>query len=218
MTRCPRTAIGLRVSVGVAVRHWLLAHCSNTVPLMIIICYYATPGYVYLPIPCRNRCYVHKKSRWHLVTRLHWVRALSPVAGFSAPQHGYGRRTDTACDHDLSKLAQSRIRLDLAPVLARQILSSRPQNLAGGARSRPDDLVQVHRVDRLGPDGHLAPEDELGLVGGQVSRRVMLVDQCPALGRSAPVGEGVERVERLAVVEVQPCASAAVEVLSQSRH
>jgi hypothetical protein len=95
-------------------------------------------------------------------------------------------------------------------------LPSGPQDLACCAGTRPDDRVHVHRVDCLGPDGDLATEDELGFIGRQVGGRVVLVNKGPALGRSAPVIEGVEAVEGLTILENFPCASAAVKVLLKS--
>lgn len=159
--------------------------------------------------------YLHESStrRGELQSRPHGIRAFSAVPGLRAPQHGNRRSTHAARDHELPQLGQPRPGLDLAPVLARRVLPSGPQHLACRAGTRPDERVHVHRVDGLGPDRHLAAEDQLGLLGRQVGRRVVLVDQGPALGRGAPVIEGVEGFERRTVSEVQPRASAAVEVL-----
>lgn len=123
------------------------------------------------------------------------------------------RGPDATRDHALAELGEARRGVDLGAVAAVGVDAPGPEDLAEGAGARPQNAVDGDLVDRLGPAGDLAADDELGLLGGEAGPRVVRVDQAPALGRRAPVVERVVLREGGAVVEVQPVAATAVEVL-----
>lgn len=85
------------------------------------------------------------------------------------PRHVHGRRLHAPGDQALPELRQPRRRIELRPVLAcGRVDASGPENLASNAGPRPDDGIEGDGVNGLGPHGHLAAEDELGLFLGQV--------------------------------------------------
>ena len=121
--------------------------------------------------------------------------------------------TDPPLHHPLPHLRQSRRRLNLAPILAAGILPSRPQHFARCAPSRPDHRVQIHRIRLLGPDVHLAAQHQGCLLGREMCCRIVGVDETPILQWGTVVVEGVEFLEGLPIVKVEPLAAATVEVL-----
>lgn len=70
----------------------------------------------------------------------------------------------------------------------------------------------------LRPDVHFAALNEVCLVCWDTAKRVVGVDQAPVLGRGAVVVEWVVLLEGGAVVEVEPLAFAAVQVLHVCWH
>lgn len=119
----------------------------------------------------------------------------------------HGARLDTSRNQSLAELRQARRCLELRAALGR-----RPENLAGGAGSRPQDVVDGGVIDGLAPAGKLAAEHKLGLLRAEVGTWVVRVDQAPVLVRGAPVWEGVE-ARNLILAEVEPLTATAVKVL-----
>ena len=95
-------------------------------------------------------------------------------------------------NHTLSELRQSRRGCDLASILARGILPSRPEYFSCGTGSWPDHVVEVDGVGLLRPDVNFAAEDEVGLFSRDTGKRVVGVYEAPVFGGGAVVGEGVE--------------------------
>lgn len=102
----------------------------------------------------------------------------------------------------------------MATVLAsRGVNVTGPPDLTSGTATGPNDVIDVAAVNHLTPDGKLSSQDVLGICLGNTLGRVVRVDEPPVLRGSTPVAEGVVGVERVAVGEVDPLATAAVQVL-----
>lgn len=130
-----------------------------------------------------------------------------------AMNHLHRSRSNPLTNHALSHLSKSRTGIDLGSVVARGIVSSGPEDLAGGACSWPDHVVEVDGVGLLGPDVDFTTEDEVGFVGWDAGEGVVGVDETPVLGWGTVIWEGVEFLEGGTFAEVEPLTLSTIEIL-----
>lgn len=132
-----------------------------------------------------------------------------------APLHLDRARLDATRHQTLALCVQSWRSRNLRTVLTTRVRSPAPEYLGGGTSPGPDEAVEVVGVNRLGPDGNFTADDEFCCRGIQACSRVVRVNKLPALEGAAPVTKWRVRAREV-VVECEPLATTAVEVLQES--